>query len=280
MKPPTATRMNKNELIGIVPQFFWPYNAKESASFRKQWQGWANDGCSLFLRPNYTSAGHGLPYFFAHTVGPDIQFAYKNSLLGCDFDSLNGQWAGQGPTWYVMARMLQNPDQSTDGILDEYYSAFGPAKDSIKEYWIYWESVTSGYDYDQEQKMERENVKYGSAYYAYYVLAPHIYSPDSFTKAESILAKARSEAKDSPDALARIEWQAKGLKHAELILATQRAFVKGLDTGDRAEFRRAYKELKTYRRQIEDDNVSNLFALVWCEDANWKRLGPDVLKWK
>ena len=277
-RPPTQTKMNKNEIIGIVPDFIWPYNKGESDTFRKQWQGWADSGCSLFLRPNYTMSGHCFPYFYAHTIGTDIQFAYKHSLQGADFDSLNGQWAAQGPTYYVLARELINPDQPVDDVLDEYYSAFGPAKSAIKDYWDHWEKVTASYTTERAHQLEMDKAKYGHQHLRFYPIAVEIYSPKAFAQAEQILVNARHAAKNDPEALARVEWVGQGLKQAELVFAAEKAFEHAVDTKDTTGFRQAYRELKAFRKQIEDNHVSNLFGLTHFENGNWDVLGEGVLK--
>ncbi len=48
-------------------------------------------------------------------------------MTGTDFDSLQGQWAAQRPNLYLLSRIHVRPEMPVDGILDEYYAAFGPA---------------------------------------------------------------------------------------------------------------------------------------------------------
>ena len=270
-KPPIKQKLNENILVGIVPQSLFPYNKDESISFRKDWGGWASTSCSLFLRPNYTLQGHNFPVFYARTIGEDLKFALSNSMKGVDFDGLTGQWAAQGPTLYTISSVLNNPNRSVDSILDEYYDGFGPAKETVKAYFKHWEDLTSGYTYDQEQKMEKALSKYGVNYASYDLLAVDIYSNETMAKGESILAEARLKAANNPRALARIEFLTKGLKHAKLTLEYAKAYKQAVDTGDHTNYYYALKDLLDYRKQIETDFISGMVMLTVYENFQSSR---------
>lgn len=271
-KPPIKVKLNKKVFIGIVPPGLGPHNKGESELFQKDWGGWAATGCILFLRPNYTLQGHNFPVFYARTVGEDLKFGMHNSMKGVDFDSLTGQFSTQGPTLYMIAKMLNYPKASVEGVLDEYCDAFGPAKDAVKEYFNYWESISSPYTLDTTKKMVAAKRKYGAGTWAgFHAIAPLIYTPEVMSKGFAILDKARKAAVGSKIASERVEWLTTGLKGADLVVVAERAFEHAVDTGDSTEFKKAYQALQNFRSQNTDEALSNFAGLAGIENDRWAK---------
>ena len=130
-KPPVKARLDQNVLCGVVPQeSIFGYSRLDSEVFRQDWSGWEKTGCLLFLRPNYTLQAPNFPAFYARTLGGDLKFALAHGLKGTDFDSLTGKYSTQGPSLYMLATILNHPEASTDAVIGEFCSAFGPAKGS------------------------------------------------------------------------------------------------------------------------------------------------------
>ena len=127
--PPIAMQNQLNEriVVAIVPTFHFPWTDAVRQYVREQWSGWRDTGASLYLRPNYTLDGHNFPIFYAKQLGEDFCYAYGRGMIGTDFDALNGQYATQGPTLYMLARIhtqagieSENPasDINSDGTVD------------------------------------------------------------------------------------------------------------------------------------------------------------------
>ena len=164
VKPSTATKMNKNEFIGLIPGgSHFPWNKPESDDFRKSLLAWADVGASVFFRPNTTYQGNAFPVFYGKTLAADLSYGFKHSMLGVDFDALTGQYAAQGPTLYCIARVLNQPDQDADKFLDEFYSAFGPAKNEVKAYFENWEAYSTKWTPESTAAAEKRNAKYDSS---------------------------------------------------------------------------------------------------------------------
>jgi hypothetical protein len=272
-KPPVGhVQLSPNVLCGLVPQAPFPYNKQVSDQFQKEWKGWANTGCMLFLRPNYTLYGHNYPLFYARSLGNDLKFALAHSMKGTDFDSLTGQYATQGPTLYMLAKILNHPDASVEGVLDEYYAAFGPAQHTIKAYFDYWETVNQRCSADEVEKRKKAKRKYGPT--RELIIGPDIFTPDVMRAGWTLLERARKQAAENPTAAARVEWLALGLKHAELVLAAEKAYELGVDTGDRSAFLKAYQTLKDFRAQHKDDLISDFNYLAEDENRTWKVQPP------
>ena len=68
----------------------------------------------------------------------------------------------------------------------------------------------------------------------------------------------------------RVEWLVKGLTHAELILATQKAYEQAIDTGDKTQFTKAHQALTDFRAQNAEYDKTN-FAGLTGDEAIWTR---------
>jgi hypothetical protein len=86
----------------------------------------------------------------------------------------------------------------------------------------------------------------------------------------AILGKAQKEAVGDPAASPRIEWLAKGLKQAELMLAVERAYEKGVDTGDKSEFLAAYQSLRDFRQANQEYDQTS-FAGLGGAEKTWEK---------
>ena len=73
-------------------------------------------------------------------------------------------------------------------------------------------------------------------------------------------------------AAARVEWLAKGLKQADLMLAVERAYERAVDSGDKTVFRAAYQALKDFRTQNADAESSSFIGLGGAERV-WEKDG-------
>ncbi len=104
---------------------------------RADWDVWAGMTKTLFWRPNVLlfAQGEGTPVIYVHKLGEDLRYFVHHSLAGTDFDSCTHHWATQGVNFYVLARLLWNPEADVDAILDDYcQSGFGDAWRHVRRY--------------------------------------------------------------------------------------------------------------------------------------------------
>ncbi len=273
-RPPVKAMLNSNVLCGLVPrESIFGYSKLDSDIFRYDWSGWEKTGCRLFLRPNYTLQAPNFPANYARTLGEDLKFAMAHGLKGTDFDSLTGKYATQGPSLYMLAKILNHPDVPVDAVMSEFCAAFGPASKSVREYFDLWESIYPHYSEAEQASCIDSKRKYGAGLYGpYYILAPALYTPQVMSQASAILGKAQKEAAGDPTASARIEWLEQGLKQAELMLAAERAYEKKVDTGDESEFLAAYRSLRDFRQSNLDYDKAH-FAGLNGEERTWAKAG-------
>ncbi len=171
----------------------------------------------------------------------------------------------------MLAKILNHPDASVDAVIDEFCAGFGPAQGAVKEYFQLWESIYPHYSPAEQDKAIKAKRKYGAGLYGpYYLLAGEIYTPQVMSTAWSILKKARDKPPRTRRPPPVSTWLARGLKQADLLLAADRAHERGVDTGDKTEFRAAYQALKDYRDENAEYDKANFAGLTGSE-RTWNK---------
>ena len=115
-------------LCGMVPIL-----AEDSGAL---FEAWKKAGMRhAFLRPNDTHPAASLMRGMEKRIYDKYQSARKSfKLYGVDYDGTLGV-KSRDLEHYVVARMIANPDLSFEAILDEYCSAFGAAKETVKNFY-------------------------------------------------------------------------------------------------------------------------------------------------
>ncbi|MCC7494982.1 MAG: DUF4838 domain-containing protein [Fimbriimonadaceae bacterium] len=264
VQPPRRTKLNERILIGIVPALMFPWTAPKRAAFREQWEGWSAAGARLLLRPNYLLDGHNLPLNVALPLGEDFRFAAQRGLVGTDFDSLTGQYATQGPTLYLLARLHDRPELTPEAVLQEYYAAFGPAAAAVRAYQEHWAAVSAAVT---DQLYDEAKLHWSTFYQA----ADRIFTPAVMQQGQRLLAAAQTAATGDATAVARVAFLEQGLRHAELTLAVQVAAREYPRTGDLDTYATALDTLDRFRADVEDRLGANMAYLQWAESRTWDR---------
>lgn len=264
--PPVETQLNKNIIVYIVPHYLFPLFGKDKDTFRKLWDGWSRTGARLILRPNYFLEGYCMPYIYAEQFGNEFKYAYKNGMIGTDFDSLTGMWGVHGPNLYVLGRLHEKPEMEISEILDEYYSGFGPAAKEIREYFNFWQSITN-------RATRKWKMTHGGGWAKMSYAGDELYTPETFKKGFSILNRARKAAHNAPEALARVEFLSHWLEQARLamnVLAKYHSWQQQRTPKLRQDFLAAKNELDEYRQKTDLGIVNIPFLKqleVW---AGWR----------
>jgi hypothetical protein len=96
------------------------------------------------LRPNSLWAEYtGMPFVFSDQWLDDVQWCGHNAMFAADFDSLVGDWAAVGHSYYGLARILWDPVAANiTTIKGEYYSAFGAGESAMRAYFTFWQQFT------------------------------------------------------------------------------------------------------------------------------------------
>jgi hypothetical protein len=273
--PDESVKLNERIVLRVVPPYKFPLGSnpegKEGiAALQKNWDGWVRTGAKMVLRPNYfyVGAGFSVPYIFSHEFGSEFQHAVANGMIATDFDSLTGQWGIQGPQVYLLGRIHVRPEMKVDAILDEYYSAFGPAKGAVKDYFDYWEGVTLA--------RSAKDMPWS----ANFIRRAHEFMPlNCYPKGEQLLRAAQQSAQGDQVATRRVEFLRKGLEHSTLFVTTCQAWA-AWNKADPASsqgkalyetFIQARSNLDAYRNKIAGDLVVDPVGPTNAEERFWKR---------
>ncbi|MEX0776447.1 MAG: DUF4838 domain-containing protein [Phycisphaeraceae bacterium] len=217
--PPQGLRLKP----GIALQITDSYHAFDN------WTAWTEQGAKVFLRPNWWNTGGPAPHLPLNDAGNFLLFAMGHGMEGYDFDSIMGNWGVQGPYYYLIARLGARPDLGVDGVIDEYASAFGPARKTIHEYLQYWIDFTRKAAYPVpaggvvsidrnglfEQIVREHGVSISPLTGSYQVI-PYLYTDEVLQPANALLDRADKEGQDDALVRQRIAFLRDGLRHLEL----------------------------------------------------------------
>ena len=271
--PVTDIKLDKN-FYGEFVQWRDPhlrYFPMPNAAFewiKQQWLGWKKTGIRMGYRPNYLHDGYVMPYFDTWQSGSFFKFAWENGMEGTDFDMNTGQWAVQGLRLYMHLRLQNNPELEIQDIRKEYFSAFGPAAESIMDYCDYWESYALENVANFINNMEIRR-------YALYPLEVQKAFPLAvFGPAEKILDKALQQASASPypEFAERVKFLQVGLQHAILTVKLANIYNGNKDVpADRLdEAKEALRKLVQFRKDNEQLYFSDLYHVTnFWELRNW-----------
>ena len=203
--PPVRERVRDNVVIGFVG--FNRLSDNQWNADRENWRQWAKITRHLFLRPNLLNEGHGYPRVYVHRLARMLRDCSDTGLMGVDFDSLTHHWAGQGLNYYVLAKLLWNPQADVDAIVDDYCrKGFGAAAPAIKAYFQALERHTL----DVSAKVDIEKRR------DYVMTALPYNKSEVFAALQKHLDEARRLAAADKLVQQRIQFLAKGLEYAQL----------------------------------------------------------------
>jgi hypothetical protein len=84
-----------------------------------------------------------LPVNYVRKLAEDLRFLADHGMRATDFDGCIGNWGTQGLNYYVLARLLWNPYQPVDPIVEDYcHAAYGAGAEPMKEYYRKLEAFT------------------------------------------------------------------------------------------------------------------------------------------
>lgn len=267
-RPPVSSiQLNNQILIGFVPNIMFPWTSTLRTQMLDEIDGWKNTGARVGFRPNFLFTGHNYPIFIAEKYGNDITSLYTtgNGLFYVDFDGLTGQFGSQALNLYMIGRMNTDVDfLNTNMILEEFYSAFGPARDEVKDYFSYLKTVSDS--------ITDTSYSWGGFFRQAYVNWDSTIRANMRAKMDAAIDAAAGDA----DATAKVEFLNDGLLHIEKSLSVVEAWYKWVD-GTQVEpdasdgFNTLVMDLDEFRLDCADNNIfiSNFYFLRSREDVLW-----------
>lgn len=272
-KPPVETRVHPSSVVVYVPNSFFPYRKVQQRQFREEWMGWRRAGARrMGYRPNYMGAGSDMPMNDARLYSADVSFAATNGAVLIHQDRLWGNWSAQAVRNYVMMRVIRAPEMSYEEMEEEFVSAFGAAKDEIREYCRLQEEPGSDISIERWAEIchSRKNRygKPGGDFRTFSTVVADVWSEEWFDRAEAVIQRALAKVTGSERS--RIVFLAKGLKEARL----KREAVAAHNSGDKKKVEECLKRLYAFRREIRNDGVYNRFLIATEEMRAFKWYPP------
>ncbi len=198
------------------------------------WKGWAGATQKLYLRSNLLLSGRrqGILAVYIHKMAEDFRQIANHSMLGTDFDSCCHNWATQGLNYYVLERLLWDPDQDVDAILDDYCRAgFESGAEAVKRYFLRVEQITDQIAAGQLR-----------------IVTP--YTREVVDELRTILDEAAEATRDEPDAKRRVAFLRDGLEYTDAYTAFYRLEREHQESGGG----RLSPEMKARMREALDRN--------------------------
>ena len=235
---------------------YYPMSERELETIRQGWLGWGKRKATIHYRPNYLLSGYTIPALDVEQSGEMFRFRAQNGMVGFDFDSLSGYWATKGPTLYMHMRLSNDPDLTIAEILNEYYSAFGPAADLIRKYFDHWIAVT---------KKVKKQISFRDAN-----ITAEIYTVDHFTESGKILEEAIKLAAKSQDKkhLERVKFIQLGWLHGRMCVEFSHLYKDNKFNEARAKL----NEIIKFRRKHEHTFFCDLASASSAEKYGYKNL--------
>jgi hypothetical protein len=262
-RPPISTQLNDRILIGYVPNIMFPWTQELRNEMVSDTNGWKSKGARVYLRPNFMLSGHNYPIFFADKFGTDFASMYMSGtgIFATDICSLTGQYGTQALNLYMVARMNAKVGELTENeIREEFYAAFGPATDQVRDYFDYLKSIS-------------DNIN-GSCYFSAYGRDKYGDFPVSVRSTMSAkMDSAIAAATGNNDSTAKVGFLDNGLTHAEKSLAAAEAWADWdancTDPDSANGFNTKIADLDDFRAETETSGISNLHYLRFLENMWW-----------
>ena len=266
--PPLQVRLHPHVVVRYAGLDYNSDSARREGL--AEWDGWAQSASMVQFRPNLLLAGRkeGVPAIFVHKMAQDIRHMATRGLAGTDFDSCVHNWAVQGLNYYILAKLLWNPNLDVDAEIDTYCRAgFGNGWKEIKTYLGTLEQLMN--------QTAVENHAPGPDTPAGSIMIP--YTPEVLTQLRGDLDAAGRATSGDAASQRRIAFLRRGLEFTEVQAAAHRLLRRAADLSpeEKAEAaqlldRRWFLMRKLF---VEEHYAVNVAAVLQGEDRRFAHLG-------
>ena len=280
INPPRHFTLPENVIVGFVPSPKLPYDKASRKEVHGLIDGWRKSGCTLNYRPNLLD-GYAMPADISTDYYAEFQAMRSARMKSVDIDGPNASFATQGPYLYVLSRMMVHPDWSLEKLKDEYYSAFGPAKEAVREYWEFWnryalDNAEMFHEVPRKHNPVRHSMFFGF-HYAFY--AHHLFPRSKLEEGIPYLKNAMAAAKGSPEDARRVRFLAAGLRHAILCSECCRVYQdKSATKESKVAALKAVREFRASKLPRYASNVEMFTKPGFCEMLAWPYASYDPAK--
>ena len=235
-----------------------------------EWDGWVKAATMVQYRPNFLLAGRkeGIPAIYVHKLAEDIRHMAERGLVGTDFDACMHNWAVQGLTYSILAKLLWNPKLDVDAEIQAYCQAgFGKGGPEIAAYFARCEQLMN--------ETAAVNTAPGPDTPGGSLMIP--YTPEVIAELRGHLDAADRAAAGDSAAQPRIAFLRRGLDFTE-IQATAHRYLRRLaelTPAEKAEAQRLLDRRWVMMRHLfeEAPYAVNVAAVLQSEDHRFAPLG-------
>ncbi len=217
--PEHIAKLEDNVLIAVAKGISWCNVLADAASFNKLMKLWNRKTENLVLR-DYPGNGRGMvvypyPHLAARAI-KNLHHMFKNfqGITNCGDDQR--AYALWGPTQYVYAHLLWNPEEPLETILNEYYTAGWPLSQKY---------IRAYYDYFEKRSAEIKK-NGGNSFPTNLLDAVAMMSPEAISHGKQLLDQAVKAARGSSGELARVEFIRVGLEAADIDCEYHRMLIR------------------------------------------------------
>lgn len=258
--PPVREKLHPNLAVGFVGVSYSRDADRQQG--RADWEAWSKMTRKIYWRPNLLLFARrtGTPAVYVHKLAEDLRHFAQHSLVGTDFDSCLHHWATEGLNYYVLARLLWDPEADVDAMLDDYCQAgFGRGWRDVRRYLARLEELTN--------RIAAQELS---------LTAP--YTPEVVAELGGLLDAAERVA-ESDTIRRRTTFLRRGLEFAAL---QHRAHALAAQVGDQrppAEMKAAVAAVQQekwllMRRIFREDHLAvNVAMVAWGSEGLFGRLG-------
>lgn len=210
LPPVGGLKAHPDLVVGVVAFNYVNEDFRKESMFKyKEWNAAAQ---KIFLRPNAFYVGRGLPLVYPHRMAADVKSCTKDGLTMIDYDGCLHNWSTQGLNYYVLAKVLWDPDVNVDSVIDDYCEkGFGKSAPYIRRYFNLLEEKTDRLAASNVCKNVKEEFDRICA----------VFDPELTVKAESLLKEAKTATAGDKEIAERINFLETGLQYAKIRYATK-----------------------------------------------------------
>ena len=208
-KPPTnIKKFDKNlytQLCYSQAYFVKPESKKKFLVNLKKW----GDLGMKFTMYEYWGMHYwlDLPYIFTRQLKESMPVLYKAGLSGMKSESAKN-FATQSPNYYLGSHLMWDPEMDGEKVLKRFYQAFGPASQSVRDY----------YETFENSLIENQGKLKNYAYLTLINTWPELFPESTLVKAGDCLEKAKREIGNDPILANRLEIVEIGYKYTRMMV--------------------------------------------------------------
>lgn len=266
--PPLKVKLHPHVVLRYAGMDYNSDSARQEGL--EEWDAWVKAASMVEFRPNLLLAGRreGVPAIFVHKLAQDMRHMAARGLVGTDFDACMHNWAVQGLNYYVLAKLLWNPNLDVDVEIDAYCrSGFGNGWKEIERYLARLEELMN--QTAAETHTPGPDTPGGS------IMIP--YTPEVLAELRGYLDAADRATTEDAAARRRIAFLRCGLDFTEIQATAYRDLrrAKELNAEEKAEATRVLdRRWVMMRKMFEEEHYAvNVAAVLQGEERRFAALG-------